>query len=65
MANGGGALQISHNGVQGPVIVYNQPNSLTKPDDKDGIVDYNNVTVHTVTLDSKTGTFNAGEITLG
>lgn len=65
MANGGGALQISHNGVQGPVIVYNQPNSLTKPDDKDGIVDYNNVIVHTVTLDSKTGTFNAGEITLG
>lgn len=65
MANGGGALQISHNGVQGPVIVYNQPDSLTKPDDKDGIVDYNNVTVHTVTLDSKTGTFNAGEITLG
>ena len=65
MANGGGALQISHNGVQCPVIVYNQPDSLTKPDDKDGIVDYNNVTVHTVTLDSKTGTFNAGEITLG
>ncbi len=65
MANGGGALQISHNGVQGPVIVYNQPDSLTKPDDKDGIIDYNNVTVHTVTLDSKTGTFNAGEITLG
>ncbi len=65
MANGGGALQISHNGLQGPVIVYNQPDSLTKPDDKDGIVDYNNVTVHTVTLDSKTGTFNAGEITLG
>ncbi|MDE7034116.1 MAG: flagellin, partial [Mucispirillum sp.] len=65
MANGGGALQFSHNGVQGPVIVYNQPDSLTKPDDKDGIVDYNNVTVHTVTLDSKTGTFNAGEITLG
>ena len=65
IANGGGALQISHNGVQGPVIVYNQPDSLTKPDDKDGIVDYNNVTVHTVTLDSKTGTFNAGEITLG
>ncbi len=65
MANGGGALQISHNGVQGPVIVYNQPDSLTKPDDEDGIVDYNNVTVHTVTLDSKTGTFNAGEITLG
>ncbi len=65
IANGGGALQISHNGVQGPVIVYNQPDSLTKPDDKDGIIDYNNVTVHTVTLDSKTGTFNAGEITLG
>ena len=65
MANGGGALQISQNGVQGPVIVYNQPNSLTKPDDKDGIVEYNNVTVHMVTLDSKTGTFDTGEITLG
>ncbi|MDE7315380.1 MAG: flagellin [Mucispirillum sp.] len=65
MANGGGALQISQNGVQGPLIVYNQPNSLTKPDDKDGIVEYNSVTVHMVTLDSKTGTFNAGEITLG
>lgn len=65
MANGGGALQISQNGVQGPLIVYNQPNSLTKPDDKDGIVEYNDITVHVVTLDSKTGTFNAGEITLG
>lgn len=65
MANGGGALQISQNGVQGPVIVYNQPNSLTKPDDKDGIVEYNNVTVHMVTLDSDTGTFDTGEITLG
>lgn len=65
MANGGGALQISQNGVQGPVIVYNQPNSLTKPDDKDGIVEYNNVTVHMVTLDSETGTFDTGEITLG
>ncbi len=65
MANGGGALQISQNGVQGPVIVYNQPNSLTKADNKDGIVDYNNVAVHIVTLDSKTGSFNTGEITLG
>lgn len=65
MANGGGALQISQNGVQGPLIVYNQPNSLTKSDDKDGIVEYNDITVHIVTLDSKTGTFNAGEITLG
>lgn len=65
LANGGGALQVSQNGVQGPTIVYNQPNSLTKPDDKDGIVEYNNVTVHMVTLDSKTGTFSAGEITLG
>lgn len=65
MANGGGALQISQNGVQGPTIIYNQPNSLTKPDDKDGIVEYNNVTVHMVTLDSKTGSFDAGEITLG
>lgn len=65
MANGGGALQVRQNGVQGPLIVYNQPNSLTKLDDKDGIVEYNNVTVHIVTLDSKTGTYNAGEITLG
>lgn len=65
MANGGGALQISQNGVQGPTIIYNQPNSLTKPDDKDGIVEYNNVTVHMVTLDSETGTFDTGEITLG
>ena len=65
MANGGGALQISQNGVQGPTIVYNQPNSLTKPDDKDGIVEYNNVTVYMVTLDSKTGSFSSGEITLG
>lgn len=65
LENGGGALQISQNGVQGPVIVYNQPNSLTKADDKDGIVEYNNVTVHMVTLDSENGTFNSGEITLG
>lgn len=65
IASGGGSLQISQGGKKGPVIVYSQPNSLTKPDDKDGIVEYNDVTVHTVTLDSKTGSFQIGEITLG
>ena len=65
LAQGGGALQVSANGVTGPAIVYNNPNSLTKNDNQNGIVEQNDVTVHIVSLDPKTGYVRQGEMTLG
>lgn len=65
LAQGGGALQVSANGVTGPTIVYNNPNSLTKNDNQNGIVEQNDVTVHIVSLDPKTGYVRQGEMTLG
>ena len=65
LAQGGGALQVSANGVTGPTIVYNTPNSLTKEDNQNGIEETNDVTVHIVSLDPKTGYVSQGEMTLG
>lgn len=65
LGQGGGALQVSANGVTGPTIVYNNPNSLTKNDNQNGIVEQNDVTVHIVSLDPKTGYVRQGEMTLG
>lgn len=65
LAQGGGALQVSANGVKGPTIVYNNPNSLTKNDNQNGIVEQNDVTVHIVSLDPKNGYVRQGEMTLG
>ena len=65
-AQGGGSIQITQdNGAKGPTIVYTEPNSITKVDNQDGIEEHNNVTVHMVTLDPKTGYMQKGEITLG
>ena len=65
LAQGGGALQVSANGVTGPTIVYSNPNSLTKEDNQNGIEETNDVTVHIVSLDPKTGYVSQGEMTLG
>lgn len=65
LSSGGGSLKITQNGVTGPTINYTLPNSLTKADNKDGIEDFNDVTVHIITLDSETGEFDKGHITLG
>ena len=65
LAQGGGALQVSANGVTGPTIVYNNPNSLTKNDNQNGIEETNDVTVHIVSLDPETGYVSQGEMTLG
>lgn len=65
LAQGGGALQVSSNGVTGPTIVYNNPNSLTKEDNQNGIPERNDVTVHIVSLDPETGYVSQGEMTLG
>lgn len=65
LGQGGGALQVSGNGVTGPTIVYSNPNSLTKEDNQNGIPERNDVTVHIVSLDPKTGYVSQGEMTLG
>lgn len=65
LGQGGGALQVSGNGVTGPTIVYSNPNSLTKEDNQNGIEETNDVTVHIVSLDPKTGYVSQGEMTLG
>ena len=65
LGQGGGALQVSANGVTGPTIVYSNPNSLTKEDNQNGIEETNDVTVHIVSLDPKTGYVSQGEMTLG
>ena len=65
LAQGGGALQVSSNGVTGPTIVYNTPNSLTKEDNQNGIEETNDVTVHIVSLDPETGYVSQGEMILG
>ena len=65
LAQGGGAIQVGANGVTGPTIVYNTPNSLTKEDNQNGIEETNDVTVHIVSLDPETGYVSQGEMTLG
>jgi flagellin len=61
---GGGTIQISQDGVGGPLLVYSAPASLTKVDNGDNILDVNPVTVHIAEMDNKTGNINFGSITL-
>lgn len=65
LTSGGGTLQISQDGKTGPFINYTDKNSITKPDNNDGIVDRNDITVYNVILDEKTGEIKQGSITLG
>lgn len=65
LVSGGGTLQISQGGKTGPFITYDGKNSLTKADNKDGVQDINNVTVYMAEMDTATGEFKKGSITLG
>lgn len=65
LISGGGTVQVSQNGVNGPTVVYPGANSLTKPDNKDGVEDINDIVLHMVTLDPKTGSFDKGSMTIG
>ncbi len=64
-ASGGGSIQITEGptGQDGPTIIYTAANSLTKKDDNDSEVDYNNVTVYHAVLDEDTGNLNVGSLT--
>lgn len=64
LASGGGTVQITKDGVTGPFITYGK-NELTKPDNKDGIEDVNDVTLYMVEMDPKTGEIKKGSFTLG
>jgi len=64
-ASGGGTIRISGgpSGYTGPSIYYGA-GQLTKQDNGDTNVDYNDVTVYRAYLDSSTGNVNVGSITL-
>jgi flagellin len=64
-ASGGGTIRISGgpSGYTGPTIYYGA-GQLTKQDNGDTNVDYNDVTVYRAYLDSSTGNVNVGSITL-
>ncbi len=63
--SGGGTIQITGGpaGYDGPVIEY-AANTLTKVDNGDGVVDYNDVTVYHAELDQSNGNLDLGNITL-
>ena len=63
--SGGGTIQITDGptGYDGPVIEY-AANTLTKVNNGDGTVDYNDVTVYHAELDQSNGNLDLGNITL-
>lgn len=60
LASGGGTIQVDN----GPVISYVQKGELTKADDADGTIDYNEIKVHMANMDSKTGVVDYGSLTM-
>jgi flagellin len=64
--SGTGSIQVSGgpSGQAGPTILFNTASSLTKVDDNDAEIDFNNVTVYSATLDETTGNLNVGSMTL-
>lgn len=62
LSSGGGTLILDMNGVTGPAITYNGVNSLTTPDNNDGVEDNKSITIHTLELDSKTGFISKGSL---
>lgn len=65
LANGGGVVQIGKGKEQGPKVVFDGANSLTKKDNFDGVNDYNDVKIHTVNVDPVTGEIKKGSVDLG
>jgi flagellin len=63
--SGTGSIQISGGptGQTGPTIHFTTKDDLTKVDDNDTEIDYNNVTVYQATLDENTGNLNVGSMT--
>ncbi len=60
ITSGGGTIEVD----DGPVVAYTQKGELTKADDNDGVVYYNEVTYHMANMDSKTGVVNYGSLTM-
>lgn len=60
VTSGGGTVNI----IGGPMVDYSAVGSLSKQDNLDGKIDYNEVTVHMGSLDPKTGVVNYGSLTL-
>jgi flagellin len=65
-ASGGGTIQIKDGpaGYSGPIIEYDV-DTLTKVDDGDTEIDYNDITVYIAELDQTNGNLDFGNITLG
>uniref|UniRef100_UPI0026F0AA10 flagellin n=1 Tax=Seleniivibrio woodruffii TaxID=1078050 RepID=UPI0026F0AA10 len=63
---GGGTIKISGGpaGQAGPTIQYTDDNALTKADNGDDVIDYNNVTVYYAAMDSATGNLDVGSMTM-
>ncbi|WP_303852720.1 flagellin [Seleniivibrio woodruffii] len=64
--SGGGTIKVSGGpaGQAGPTIQYTGDNSLTKADNGDDVIDYNNVTVYYAAMDSATGNLDVGSMTM-
>ncbi|MGE4267072.1 MAG: flagellin [Deferribacterales bacterium] len=64
--SGGGTIQISGgpSSQAGPTLQYTATNSLTKADNGDDTIDYNNVTVYYAALDESTGNLDIGSMTM-
>ena len=58
--SGGGTIQVA----DGPVIAYAKKGELTKADNEDGKIDYNEVKVHIANMDAKTGVVVYGSLTM-
>ncbi len=65
-SSGGGTIKISGgpSGQAGPTIQYTDDESLTKADNGDDVIDYNNVTVYYASMDSATGNLDVGSMTM-
>ncbi len=60
LQSGGGTIEVD----DGPVVAYIQKGELTKADDNDGRVDYNEITYHMANMDPKTGVVAYGSLTM-
>ena len=68
-SSGGGTIKITGgpSGQSGPTIQYDASdadNTLTKADNGDDVIDYNNVTVYYASMDSATGNLDVGSMTM-
>ena len=67
VASGGGTVQLTAGPLSqdGPRIAFTSGSTaLTKADNGDNVVDYNNVTVYHATMDTATGNVDVGSLTL-